>query len=141
MAISGHFDLPARAGVLEQVTYVGHDSCSFCDEHGEVVKTNGRGHVMTFPFRNTPSGHAEPRDAVDVKAHAHEALETNATVSYLYCTCTAVYAFEKRQNNVIYHRSSEKHHFSMIINIHYISYCSFITYFFSLLTILETTFR
>ena len=44
MAISGHFDLPARAGVLEQVTYVGHDSCSFCDEHGEVVKTNGRGH-------------------------------------------------------------------------------------------------
>ncbi|XP_044183603.1 uncharacterized protein LOC122964165 [Acropora millepora] len=80
MAISGHFELPARAGVLEQVTYVGHDSCSFCDEHGEVVKTNGRGHVMTFPFRNTPSGHAEPRDAVDVKAHAYEALETNATV-------------------------------------------------------------
>lgn len=86
MAISGHFDLPARAGVLEQVTYVGHDSCSFCDEDGEVVKTNGRGHVMTFPFRNTPSGHAEPRDAVDVKAHVYEALETNATVSYLYYT-------------------------------------------------------
>ena len=88
MAISGHFDLPARAGVLEQVTYVGHDSCSFCDEHGDVVKTTGRGHVMTFPFRNTPSGHAEPRDAVNVKAHAYEALEKNATVSYLcysYC--------------------------------------------------------
>lgn len=74
MALSGHFDLPARAGVLEQMTYVGHDSCSFCDEHGDVVKTTGRGHVMTFPFRNTPSGHAKPRDAVDVKAHSYEAL-------------------------------------------------------------------
>lgn len=86
MAISGHFDLPARAGVLEQVTYVGHDSCSFCDEHGDVVKTTGRGHVMTFPFRNTLSGHAKPRDAVDVKAHVYEALVKNATVSYLCYT-------------------------------------------------------
>lgn len=54
--------------------------------HGDVVKTSGRGHVMTFPFRNTPSGHAKPRDAVDVKANAYEALEKNATVSNLCCT-------------------------------------------------------
>lgn len=44
-----------------------------------------RGHVMTFPFRNTPSGHAKPRAAVNVKACAYEALEKNATVSYQFC--------------------------------------------------------
>ena len=60
MALSGHFDLPTRAGVTEQVTYIGHDSCCYCNEHGEVIKTGPRGHVMTFPFRNTVSGHARP---------------------------------------------------------------------------------
>ena len=54
MVLSGHFDLPARAGVLEQVSYIGHDSCSYCEEHGETVKTSTRGHVMQycndFPF-------------------------------------------------------------------------------------------
>lgn len=53
MVLSTHFDLPARAGALEQVTYTGHDSCSYCDEHGEVIKTGLQGHVMVFPFRNT----------------------------------------------------------------------------------------
>ena len=81
MALSGHFDLPARAGVLEQVTYTGHDSCSYCEEHGDVVKTGARGHVMTFPFRNTVSGHAELRTAHSVEAHSYSALEKNSTVS------------------------------------------------------------
>ena len=81
MALSGHFDLPARAGVLEQVTYTGHDSCSYCEEHGDVVKTGARGHVMTFPFRNTISGHAELRTAHNVEAHSYSALEQNTTVS------------------------------------------------------------
>jgi len=61
VALSSHFDLPARAGSLEQVTCTGHDSCSFCYEHGEVIKTSARGHVMTFPFRDTPSGHVDLR--------------------------------------------------------------------------------
>ena len=74
MALSGHFDLPARAGVLEQVTYTGHDSCSYCEEHGDVVKTGARGHVMTFPFQNAVSGHA-------VEAQSYGALEQNRTVS------------------------------------------------------------
>ena len=85
MALSGHFDLPAHAGVLEQVTYVGHDSCSYCDENGETVKTGARGHVMTFPFRNTASGHVKPRVAEEVKAHSYDALERNTTVSYFLC--------------------------------------------------------
>lgn len=46
MVLSGHFDLPARAGVTEQVTYIGHDSCCYCYEHGEVVKTGSKGHVQ-----------------------------------------------------------------------------------------------
>lgn len=81
MALSGHFDLPARAGVLEQVTYPGHDSCSYCEEHGDIVRTSARGHVMTFPFRNTVSGHAELRTAHNVEAHSYSALEQNRTVS------------------------------------------------------------
>ena len=61
MALSGHFDLPARSGVLDQVQYTGHDSCSYCHEHGEVVKTGPKAHVMTFAFRDTDTGHAKPR--------------------------------------------------------------------------------
>lgn len=81
MALSGHFDLPARAGVLEQLTNTGHDSCSYCNEHGEVIKTGSRGHVMTFPFRSTETGHAVLRNTEQVKAHSYDALERNATVS------------------------------------------------------------
>lgn len=84
MALSGHFDLPARGGVLKQVIYVGHDSCSYCDEHGETVKTGTRGHVMTFPFRNTASGHMKLRVAEEVKAYSHDALERNTTVSSFF---------------------------------------------------------
>lgn len=83
MALSSHFDLPARAGVLEQVPYIGHDSCCFCDEHGETVKTGPRGHVMTFPFRNTATGHCKLRTAEEVTANSNEALERNTVVSKL----------------------------------------------------------
>lgn len=79
--LSSHFDLPARAGALEQVTFTGHDSCSYCDEHGEVIKTSLRGHVMTFPFPNTVTGHAKLRTAEEVEAQSYDALETNSTVS------------------------------------------------------------
>lgn len=80
VALSSHFDLPARAGSLEQVTCTG----SFCYEHGEVIKTSARGHVMTFPFRDTPSGHVDLCTAEQVKAHSFDALERNATVSLIY---------------------------------------------------------
>ena len=81
MALSGHFDLPARSGVLEQVTYVGYDSCCYCNEHGEVIRVGARGHVMTFPIRDTASGHAKARTAGEVKTHSYDALEMNTTVS------------------------------------------------------------
>lgn len=80
-ALSSHFDLPACAGVLEQVTYVGHDSC--CDEHGETVKIGPRGHVMSFPFRNTASGYTKPRTAGAVTANSFEALKKNTVVGCL----------------------------------------------------------
>ena len=85
MVLSTHFDLPARAGALEQVTYTGHDSCSYCDEHGEVIKTGLHGHVMVFPLRNTVTGHAKLRTAKEVEAYSYDALEMNATVS----TCSS----------------------------------------------------
>ena len=81
MVLSGHFDLPARAGALEQVTYTGHDSCCYCTEHGEVIKTGTKGHVMTFPFRNTVTGHATLRTVEEVEAQSYGALEKNSTVS------------------------------------------------------------
>ena len=84
MVLSGHFDLPARVGVTEQVTYIGHDSCCYCYEHSEVVNTGSKGHVMTFPFRNTASGHARPRTAGEVTTDSYMALETNKTVSYCF---------------------------------------------------------
>ena len=86
MALSGHFDLPARAGVLEQVTYVGHDRCCYCQEHGDAVKTGAMGHVMTFPFRNNASGRVKTtRTAEEVKVQAHDSLERNTTVRCFIC--------------------------------------------------------
>ena len=85
MALSGHFDLPARSGVLDQVQYTGHDSCSYCHEHGEVVKTGPKGHVMTFPFRDTDTGHAKRRTGQEVVAHSLDAIQKNTIVSNSYC--------------------------------------------------------
>ena len=86
MALSGHFDLPARAGVLEQVTYVGHDRGYYCQEHGYAVKTGAMGHVMTFPFRNTAYGRVKTtRIAEEVKVQAHDSLERNTTVRCFIC--------------------------------------------------------
>ena len=59
MMLSSHFDLPARSAVLEQVTHTGHDGCCYCTERGKTVSTSVRGHVMTFLFRDTPTGHAD----------------------------------------------------------------------------------
>ena len=75
MALSGHFDLPARASVLEQMTYNGHYSCCYCEEYGDVCKFGQRSHVMTFPFRDTDTGHAELRTAEGVQHDSYDALE------------------------------------------------------------------
>lgn len=88
MVLSSHFNLPARAGALEKVTYTGHDSCSYCDEHGEVRKTSLRGHVMVFPSCNTVTGHAKSRTAKEVETHSYDALEKNATASTCSCVAT-----------------------------------------------------
>ena len=82
MTLSSHFELPAPAAALELVCFCEHDSCSFCLEHGQVVKTgpNG-GHVMTFPFQNTATGHVKLRSAEDVQQESYDALGRNETVS------------------------------------------------------------
>ena len=38
---------------------------------------------MTFPFRNSVSGHATLRTAEEVETHSYDAVERNATVSNL----------------------------------------------------------
>ena len=68
--------LPALVSLRTGYIYiVGHDSCCYCDEHGETVKTGPRGHVMSFPFRNTASGYTKPRTAGAVTANSFEALK------------------------------------------------------------------
>lgn len=83
MVLSGHFDLPARSAVLEQVSYNGHDSCCYCTEKGETVSTSARGHVVTFPFRDTQTGHVELRTSKDIEQDSLKALHENSTVSRL----------------------------------------------------------
>ena len=82
MALSGHFDLPARASVLEQLTYNGHYSCCYCKEYGDVCKLGARSHVMTFPFRDTETGHAELRTMKSVEDDSYAALENDSIVSF-----------------------------------------------------------
>ena len=83
MVLSGHFDLPARAAVLDQVTHTGHDACCYCTEKGKTVSTSARGHVMTYPFCNTPTGHAELRTSQNIKEESLKALHENLPVSIL----------------------------------------------------------
>lgn len=84
MVLSGHFDLPARSAVLEQVSYNGHDSCCYCTEKGETVSTSARGHVVTFPFRDTQTGHVELQTSKDIEQDSLKALHENSTVSRLF---------------------------------------------------------
>lgn len=84
MVLSGHFDLVARSAVLDQVTHTGHDSCCYCTEKGSTVSTSRRGHVMTFPFRNTITGHAELRNWEDIEQDSLKALLEKQTVSHLW---------------------------------------------------------
>lgn len=90
MVLSGHFDLPARSAVLEQVSYNGHDSCCYCTEKGETISTSARGHVVTYPFRDTPTGHAELRTTKDIEQDSLKALHANSTVSCFLNVKTAV---------------------------------------------------
>ena len=85
MALSGHFDLPACSGVLDLVQYTGHDSCSYCDEHGEVVKSGPEGHVMTFPFHDPDTGRAKSRTGQEVVAHSLDGIQKNTRVSNSCC--------------------------------------------------------
>lgn len=91
MVLSGHFDLPARSTVLEQVTHTGHDSCCYCTEKGKTVSTSARGHVMTFPFCDTPTGHAELRTSEDIEQDSLKALNEKSTVGHLCYPRTVEY--------------------------------------------------
>ena len=84
MVLSGHFDLPVRSAVLEQVMHTGHDGCCYCTHKGKTVSTSARGHVMTYPFCDTPTGHAELRTSEDIERDSLTALHGNKTVS-CYC--------------------------------------------------------
>lgn len=81
MVLSSHFELPARSAVLEQVTYTGYNSCCYCTEKGKTASTSIKGHVMTFPFRDTPTGHAELRSSKGIEQDSLKALHENLTVS------------------------------------------------------------
>ena len=81
MVLSAHFDLPARSGVLEQVSHTGRDGCCYCVLKGETVSTSARGHVMTYLFCDTPTGHAELRTSEEIERDSLTALQGNCTVS------------------------------------------------------------
>ena len=82
MVLLGHFDLPAWSAVLEQVTHTGHDGCSYCTHKGKTVSTSARGHVMTYPFCDTPTGRAELRTSEDIERDSLAALHKDKTVNY-----------------------------------------------------------
>lgn len=81
MVLSGHFDLPARAAILDQVTHTGYDACCYCTQKGKTIKTSARGHVMTYPFCETLSGHEKLRSLDDIKKDSFKALHENVPVS------------------------------------------------------------
>jgi hypothetical protein len=74
-----------------------HDSCCYCDEKGEVVKTSARGHVMTFPFWNTCTGHATLRKMKNIVSDCFTALETNSIVSIYFVKILSVEIYRKFQ--------------------------------------------
>lgn len=57
---------------------------------GETVSTSARGHVVTFPFRDTPTGHAELWTTKDIEQDSLKALHEYSTVSHLWKVKDAV---------------------------------------------------
>ena len=62
---------------------MGMTAAAIVQKKGETVSTSARGHVMTFPFRDTPTGHAELRTSKDIEQDSLKALHENSTVSNL----------------------------------------------------------
>jgi len=76
------------------VPFTGYHSCLYCLEKGEVVKTSQRGHVMTFPFRQTLTGHEKLREEQEVLENCYDAIENNSKVSmhlYILRDVTEIY--------------------------------------------------
>lgn len=59
MVFFGYFDFFVCVGVLEQVIYVGYDSCCYCQEYGDIVKIGVMGYVMIFLFCNIVFGYVK----------------------------------------------------------------------------------
>ena len=90
--LSGIFDLPAKCIIQEMVQFNGRYGCSFCEDEGINIKTDGGGNVRVFP-KNDIVLSACPRTKERVISQAIVALENKETVSFfdfflyffLYC--------------------------------------------------------
>lgn len=77
-------DLPAKALVQNHTQFNGFYGCSFCEQPGQTMLTEGGGHVHVYPFDPTsPSGPEKEHDKV--MQYASQALEQQEPVNeYLY---------------------------------------------------------
>lgn len=81
--VGGCFDLPAHALVRNSMQFNGEYGCTFCEQHGETVRTGrgAHGHVLAFPFdEKNPDG--PHRTAATIKQYSVVAVEENQVVSH-----------------------------------------------------------
>ena len=82
--LSGVFDSPAKAMVLEQMLYSGDYGCSFCTEKGKTHKVSERGHLHIYPFNNEEeAGFAGQRTHQSVMKAASDAIAEGNRVHVL----------------------------------------------------------
>ena len=60
---------------------MGMTAAAIVQKNGETVSTSARGHVVTFPFRDTPTGRAELRTSKEIERDSLKALHEDSSVS------------------------------------------------------------
>ena len=73
-------DLPARALVQNIVQFNGYFSCSYCEEQGVSLPTEGGGYVHSIPYnKELPKGTLRTKEKTI--EYAKEAIATQSVVS------------------------------------------------------------
>jgi len=87
IALSGHFDTPAKDDFLHKIHHNGKHGCSFCEDQGKTVKS-GKGHTHVYPYdTETETGFGKARTCDSVRSNATDAINSGKNVCGIKKTC------------------------------------------------------
>lgn len=87
IALSGHFDTPAKDDFLHKIHHNGKHGCSFCEDQGKSAKS-GKGHTHVYPYdTKTETGFGKARTCDSVRSNATNAITSGKIVCGIKKPC------------------------------------------------------